>query len=409
MFYGAYGAAAERLPPLHPETENMAEQITRVYGVQFSLLCLSSFLFFASFNMIIPELPDYLSSLGGAEYKGLIISLFTVTAGLSRPFSGTLADKIGRIPVMMIGGAVCVVAGFLYPLTGTVFAFLLLRFMHGFSTGFTPTGTAAYVADVVPAAKRGEAMGLIGLTGSLGMAAGPAVGGAIANQFSVDTMFYVSSFAAFLSVGVLVRMHETLENPHRFRMGLLKISRSEIFEPRVLSPSVVMLFSTFAYGTILTIIPDFSEYLGIRNKGLFFTSFTLASLAIRFLAGRASDRYGRVLVLRVSTFTLTVAMLLIGLVSTPTELILTGVLFGVAQGMNSPTLYAWTIDLSHEERRGRAMATMYIALEIGIGVGAFFSGWLYGNQATNFTPVFWTAAAFAFISFLYLILIIKED
>ena len=146
----------------------MAEQLTRVYGVQFGLLCLSSFLFFASFNMIIPELPDYLSSLGGAEYKGLIISLFTLTAGLSRPFSGKLADKIGRIPVMIVGGAVCVIAGFMYPLTGTVAAFLFLRFMHGFSTGFTPTGTAAYVADVIPAGSRGEAMGLIGLSGSLG-------------------------------------------------------------------------------------------------------------------------------------------------------------------------------------------------------------------------------------------------
>ena len=393
---------------MHPETTHMAEQETRVYGVQFGLLCLSSFLFFSSFNMIIPELPDYLSSLGGAEYKGLIISLFTITAGLSRPFSGKLADKIGRIPVMVVGGAVCIVAGFMYPLTGTVSAFLLLRLLHGFSTGFTPTGTAAYVADVVPIGQRGEAMGLIGVSGSLGMAAGPAVGGAIANQFSVDAMFYVSSLAAFLSVGVLVRMHETLDNPNRFRMGLLKISRSELFEPRVLSPCIVMLFSTFAYGTILTIIPDFSEHLGIQNKGLFFTSFTLSSLAIRFMAGRASDKYGRVNVLRVSTILLTMAMVLIGLVSSPTELLLAGVLFGVAQGMNSPTIYAWTIDLAHDAHRGRAMATMYIALEAGIGVGAFFSGWLYHNESSNFILVFWLSAAFAFVSFLYLVLFVES-
>ena len=75
----------------------------RVFGLQFWLLCLSSFLFFSSFNMIIPELPDYLTSLGGEEYKGLIISMFTLSAGLSRPFSGKLADTIGRIPVMVFG------------------------------------------------------------------------------------------------------------------------------------------------------------------------------------------------------------------------------------------------------------------------------------------------------------------
>src|SRR5687767_15982473 len=104
----------------------MEKQAKRVYGLQFWLLCLSSFLFFASFNMIIPELPSYLTSLGGAEYKGLIISLFTLTALVSRPFSGKLADKIGRVPVMVCGPIVCVICSAVYPLVSSVGGFLLL-------------------------------------------------------------------------------------------------------------------------------------------------------------------------------------------------------------------------------------------------------------------------------------------
>lgn len=373
------------------------------------MLCLSSFLFFSSFNMIIPELPAYLTSLGGEEYKGLIIALFTLTAGLSRPFSGKLADRIGRVPVMVVGGVVCIVAGFMYPLVGSVAAFLLLRFIHGFSTGFTPTGKSAYVADVVPMERRGEAMGLLGLSGSLGMAAGPALGGFMANRFNIDVMFYLSSAAAFLSVAVIWHMRETVKHPERFRLGLLRISRSELLEPRVLAPSLVMLLTAFSLGTILTVIPDFSNFLGIENKGLFFTSFTLSSLGIRFMAGRASDRYGRVAVLRVSTGLLTLAMLVIGAVSSATELLLAGLLFGVATGMNSPTIYAWTIDLSHSEHRGRAMATMYIALEAGIGLGALGSGWLYGNESNNFPLVFWSASALALMAFLYLVLLVRQE
>ncbi|WP_242916315.1 MFS transporter [Pontibacter liquoris] len=382
----------------------MENQISRVYGVQFGLLCLSSFLFFASFNMIIPELPDYLTSLGGEEYKGLIIALFTLTAGLSRPFSGKLADKIGRVPVMLVGSMVCIIASALYPLTGSVAAFLLLRFLHGFSTGFTPTGKSAYVADVVPLEKRGEAMGLMGLSGSLGMAAGPAIGSAVADQFSMDIMFYTSSAMAFLSVAVIAHMRETIKHPQRFNLGMLRLSRQELVEPRVLGPCFVMFFTYFPYGIILTLIPDFSEFLGIHNKGLFFTSFTLASLAIRFLAGKASDKYGRVRVLLLSTLLLTLAMGLLGLVRSPELLLLVGVLFGVATGMNSPTIYAWTIDLSHEAHRGRAMATMYIALEAGIGIGALAAGWLYNNRPENFPLVFWTGAGFAAIALLFVLL-----
>ena len=99
---------------------------------QFWLLCLSGALFFSSFNMIIPELPDYLTQLGGADYKGLIISLFTLTAMLSRPFSGKLTDKIGRIPVMVFGSSVCFVVSMMYPLISSVSGFLLLRFLSVF-------------------------------------------------------------------------------------------------------------------------------------------------------------------------------------------------------------------------------------------------------------------------------------
>ncbi len=42
----------------------------KIYTRQFWLLCLSSLLFFASFTMLIPELPAYLTSLGGATAQG---------------------------------------------------------------------------------------------------------------------------------------------------------------------------------------------------------------------------------------------------------------------------------------------------------------------------------------------------
>ena len=88
--------------------------------------------------MIVPKLPSFLTSLGGGELKGLIISAFTLTAMASRPFSGKLADTIGRIPVIMIGSIVCLVCSLIYPVLTSVAGFIALRLVHGFSTGFTP-------------------------------------------------------------------------------------------------------------------------------------------------------------------------------------------------------------------------------------------------------------------------------
>ena len=356
----------------------------RPYSIGFWLMCLSSFLFFFSFNLLLPELPDHLTRLGGGEYKGFIIALFTLTAGLSRPFSGKLADTVGRIPVMVFGSLVCFVCGFFYPWALTVTGFLGLRLLHGFSTGFKPTGTAAFIADMVPVARRGEAMGLLGVTGSLGMAAGPAFGSWVAEHYSLNTMFYCSSGLALLSLLVQGTLTETLPVAQRqpFRLGLLKLRWSEVLEPRVLPAALVTALCLFPFGAVLTVIPDQSRLLGLTGsgKGAFYICYTVASLAVRLLAGKASDTHGRVPVLRWSTAGLALGLALLVWAPSVPGFLLGAVVFGLGTGLNSPTLYAWTIDLSHPERRGRGVATMYIALETGIGVGALLAGWVFDNQ-----------------------------
>jgi MFS family permease len=377
---------------------------TPVYTRQFWLLCLSSLLFFASFNMLIPELPAYLTSLGGAEYKGFIISLFTLTAMLSRPFSGKIADRVGRIPVMVIGTSVCVVVSLLYPVISSVAGFLLLRLVHGFSTGFTPTGLTAYLSDVIPVKKRGEAMGLLGTAGTVGMAAGPAVGGAVANNLGLDFLFYTSSAFAFISILILSGIRETLAHRQGFSAAVLKIHKHDLLEPRVLVTCVVMVLTAYSYGALYTLIPDFGAYAGIRNKGLLFTFFTIASLSVRLLAGKASDRYGRRAVLLVSTILGVAAMCVLALAGTVHQLIMGVTLYGLAQGMTSPTLFAWATDLSDERHKGRGISSLYIFMELGIGTGALISGWLYANQPENFPVAFFTCALLGAFAFFYLLI-----
>ncbi len=379
------------------------------YSRGFWLMCLSSFLFFLSFNLLLPELPDHLTRLGGGEYKGFIIALFTLTAAVSRPFSGKLTDTVGRIPVMVFGSLVCFVCGFAYPWALTVGSFLLLRLLHGFSTGFKPTATAAFVADIVPAAKRGEAMGLLGVTGSLGMAAGPAFGSWLAEHFSLNVMFYCSSAAALLSVLVQGTLTETLPKTQRrrFSPALLKLNwRNDIFEPRVLAPALTTLLCLFPYGAVLTVIPDQSRLLGLvgPTKGLFYICYTAASLVVRLVAGKASDTHGRVPVLRWSVGLLALGLAVLVWSPSVPVFLLGAIIFGVGTGLNSPTLYAWTIDLSHPERRGRGVATMYIALEVGIGLGALLAGWLFSNQAAHLPWVHAASLTSVLVALAYLLL-----
>ncbi|TCC93797.1 MFS transporter [Pedobacter frigiditerrae] len=378
-----------------------------IYTLQFGLVCLSSFLFSASFNMLIPELPAYLSALGGSEYKGLIIALFTLTAGVSRPFSGKLTDTIGRVPVMAVGSIVCFLCGFLYPILTSVAGFLFLRLLHGFSTGFKPTATSAYVADLVPPDRWGEAMGVHGVCFSTGLAIGPAIGSAITDHFSIDMLFYCSSLFALLSIVILANMKETLPNKQRFKAAHLKIKKADIIEWQVLPAALIVLWSYISYGVILTVISDWSHHLGTSNKGLFFMVFTLASLLIRFIAGKVSDKYGRMVILRISLSILMVSLLGIAFANSEFLLMTASAIYGVATGMLSPSVTAWTIDLSKPGHRGKAVATMYIFMEVGIGLGALLAGSIFINDVATIPSIFYICTGITFIGLIYLQFIYK--
>jgi len=357
-----------------------------------------------SFNMIIPELPNYITQMGGADYKGLIISLFAFTAAVSRPFSGKLADLVGRKPVMIFGALAAAISSAIYPFVSGLFAFFLLRLIHGLSTGFKPTGTTAYLADIVGDKNRGEALGMLGMAGSMGMAAGPAIGSAIALNFGMDAMFAVSSVVGFLSAACVFFMKESVAAPAKFTAKMLIIRKDEVIAPEVFPSSFVMLMTTYSFGLALTIIPDFSDFLQVKNRGLFFTVMLVASVATRLYAGKASDRYGRVKLLLAGTLTLSLTMTILALTTNQVVFFIGAIFFGISTGINSPTLFAWTVDLANPEKRGKAIATMFIALELGILSGALLSAEIYANNASFFPLAFGSGAVLAMIAFNYLLI-----
>jgi len=378
----------------------------RVYNLNFWLLCFSSFLFFGSFNMIIPELPDFMRSLGGGKYIGLHIAFFTLTAAISRPFSGKLTDRWGRVPVMIIGAVVTGVVSLFYPFVLNIYGFFFLRLLHGFSTGFKPTGTAAYIADVVPADRRGEAMGIVSFFGMVGMGIGNFVSAKIVTAFSIDALFFTSSAVAVFSVVILLKLKETLQDREKFHKGLLKINVSDLYEPTALRPSIVMMFNTFCFGVVISLFPDFGMYHGIapEDKGLYFVYFTGASLFARVIGGVLSDKFGRVPVVRVSTLVVATGSLVTGFSYDPTSFFLGGLVFGIGYGLTSPALFAWVADLAPKQSIGKGMSTIFIFLEIGIGTGALMASLFYQGDTSRFPWIFGGAAFLSFLAFLYLVI-----
>lgn len=347
--------------------------------------------------------------MGGEAYKGYIIAAFAMAALLARPISGKLIDLIGRIPVMVIGASVSFICGTLYLFTSSVVLFLLVRFLHGFSTGFKPTATMTYVADITPQHKRGEALGLMSLFGSLGMASGPALGSFIRIEWGYTPLFISSALLAIASILILFGIRETLPTTTQFSPKMLVIKKHEIFEKSVLYPGLIMVASVFSFGTVLTVVPDFTLSLGIENTGIFFLYLMLASATVRIIAGRASDKYGRVALLKIGLLIQVIGLTLLVFTSNAITLAIAGIIIGFASGINSPTLSAWSADRSPKNALGRGMSTLYIALELGVVLGSYSGGLILNWFDNSALYAFVIAAILSFVGFVLMFFANEES
>jgi len=352
--------------------------------------------------MILPELPSYLDSLGGAAYKGAIIGLFTVSACVSRPFSGRLADTIGRVPIIIIGTLLAIVTNTLYIAVPTVSGFLLLRLIHGFTIGFSVTGSTAYLSDIVPNERRGEAMGFLGLMNNVGAGLSPLLGSYVTKNLGINYLFILASLFASSAALVFWNLKETLVDKERFEPNHLKLKKQDLAERRVWLPALIMFFMVFSYGTILTIGFDLAEHLKAQNKGVILMIMTLSSVLVRVIAGRFSDRYGRKTAVIIGLLLLIGGILLMAQAKSLGSLYLASFIVGLANGMNNPTIFAWVTDWSNPANKGRAISTVFIMLEAGIGIGSFVSAAVYANNIHNIASAFYLSAGFAFVGIVLL-------
>jgi predicted MFS family arabinose efflux permease len=76
--------------------------------------------------------------------------------------------------------------------------------------------------------------------------------------------------------------------------------------------------------------------------------------------------------------------------------------------LNSPAVTAWTIDLGRPEHKGRALASMYIAQEAGIGIGAYLSAFVYHNDSRFFPLTFYSTAIVTLAATVYLVFIYQN-
>ncbi|MFD1019985.1 MFS transporter [Thalassobacillus hwangdonensis] len=382
----------------------MELQKPKLWTWPFIFLLLANLFTFMSFQMILPNLPPYIESIGASKVQiGLVTTLFSIAAILIRPFIGHILMTQARKWMVMIGSFSLLVMTVLYPFTQVVVILLILRFAHGLAWGWSTTSNGTAAVDIVPRRRVGEGMGYFSLSVTVGMIIAPSLGIYIYQNYTFNTLIWVSAALGIIALGMfsLTKFHtpesvlENRKSPQRFSfMGSL-------IEKRSWYPAMVTFFATFGYGAIVTYIVIFGNEQGLEGTYLFYLFNALLATASRPMTGKYFDRHGPWKLIMACTTLTFIAMWVLALADSNLDLVIAGALFGLGFGSMMPAFQAWVISKTTTARSGIANGMFYSSIDLGIGLSAFLLGFVY-NFVETATLFKLSSALFILVFFLTL-------
>jgi MFS family permease len=277
-----------------------------------------------------------------------------------------------------------------YLLARSAEAFILLRGLAGALTAGLIPAVMGIVADIAPADRRAQEIGIVNGGGAAGWIIGPVIGGALYDRWGHEIPFILSIVLAFLTlVFALLAVPET--NPgspgprpqpaspekRLARASWLSLARSVLGSiPRPLGIFMMLLGISFvAMFAWAFVEPQLMFYvyddLGwtSRQLGLAISAYGVAMMLGEFTLGRLSDRLGRkpVLLLGLVLFSAQFA----GLVLSRDYAWLAAcfVVAGLGNALYDPPLNALFLDLAPQAHKGRVMGLKSTAGSLGSMIG----------------------------------------
>ncbi len=264
---------------------------------QFALLCGVPFVMVLGNSMLIPVFPQMKKAMDLTQFQvGLIVTFFSVPAGILIPLAGFLSDRLGRKPIMVpalfiygLGGLIC---GFATLFLERPYPLLLVgRVVQGAGAGGTYQLAMALTGDTFQSDERTKALGLLEASNGLGKVLSPILGSLIA-LISWQTPFFVYGILAFpIALGVWFFVPEKEDNRSRDTLYQYWLKLKDVLQEKaklLFSSYFVGMTALFLLFGVLSYVSDILEskygFFGLK-KG-FILAIPVFSMALTsYLSG----------------------------------------------------------------------------------------------------------------------------
>jgi MFS family permease len=249
--------------------------------------------------------------------------------------------------------------------------FIFFRVLQGIGYSTFYVANLTLVAEIVPSSRRGEAVGLFGISGLITIALSPALGEQVIHRAGYSAFFLAAAVAASCCLLTSLAFRNLASMPREAASS----GPSFLIPPvRILPPILLSLVFGLTSGAVFVFLPTYATQAGLPRIGGFYIAYSVAAIGIRLACGRLSDRWGRRRVILPALLLMGSGTLgLVWLVS-PVGLLLVGMLTGMAHGLLFPALSAYAIDLADSEERGRSIGAFTTAMLLGHALASFIFG-----------------------------------
>jgi DHA1 family multidrug resistance protein-like MFS transporter len=340
------------------------------------------------FGIIVPVFPQRLEAMGlGAETLALMEGGFGLGMFLFSTPLGTLADRIGRKPIVLLSLAGFIITSVVLALVNIPVVFILVRFVEGaLISGLMPASNAI-VGDVVPAEKQGRWIGFMTTAQSAGFAIGPGIGGILYQAWGFSSPFFITAAAALIaSLLALFMLPETLSSQVREEARVRYASRRReksqkqkkargmaLGQPGLLLvflPLLIIDFGmTFAYPFVLPQYPFyFEKMLGFSaaQYGVIISAYGGALAVFPMLLGGVSERFSKKLVITVGSILTPIMNVALLFVHQYALLIVATILTGVGSALLIPALSTIYLGMTSDHNRSQIMGIRGTAISFAI-------------------------------------------
>ncbi|MEM3003718.1 MAG: MFS transporter [Candidatus Bathyarchaeia archaeon] len=391
-----------------------------VSGRELSLILFLTFIFFTGYNVLIPILPLYITSLGASRLElGLIMAVLPATSILARlPFS-VLSSRAGRWPIAISALLLQLLAYLLFYIAPSKVWLYPISSLYGLAVSSFGPCAIAIALDSAPFGRKGIVMGRFYAAIGAAMIVGPLLTSLLTFCLEYSSVFlFVSILPAvglsiFLFLGGLTLLRRpSLSSLVTGREGGSPISslRRILFQRNIaiLSASSVTFF--IALGAFETMFPVYAkDDLQLRSfqVSLLFAARGIPNAVSRIPSGAWSDKVGRRLPLILSYSMTCLALFLISMVNDLFPLMLLIGLYGLAWGARTAPSAALYSDNVSPVDIGMVSTLIWLTSDIAMAAGSSLAGALSLMLPTPM--ILRVAAALVFLGLLGILMIRETD